>query len=79
MHVDGIAYTLIDIDRRDDVMTATIRYEFDGAVAEQRFSVREVDDASMRALARQAGLQVTSVLDDAGTLVELRPVPDVVP
>lgn len=69
--VDGIAYTLADIGRRDDVMTATIRYEFDGAVAEQRFSVRDVDDTRMGDLAAAAGLRVTSVLNEAGTLVRL--------
>lgn len=69
--VDGVAYTLTDIDRHDEVMTATIRYEFDGATAEQRFSVRDVDDTEMADLAAAAGLQMRSVLNEAGTLVEL--------
>ncbi|HEX6195892.1 MAG TPA: hypothetical protein VFZ37_08280 [Jiangellaceae bacterium] len=54
------------------MLTAAVRYEFDGAVAEQRFRAREVDDATLNALAADAGLRMASALDEAATLVELR-------
>lgn len=52
--------------------TAAVRYEFDGAVVEQRFRARKVDDATLNALAADAGLRMASALDEAATLVELR-------
>ncbi|MEN3357286.1 MAG: hypothetical protein V7637_1268 [Mycobacteriales bacterium] len=70
---DGVRFVLTDLDRAGDVLTATVRYEFDGWAAEQRFSVRDVDDARLGELARQAGLRFDAVLDDAATLVLLRP------
>lgn len=54
------------------MLTAAVRYEFDGAVAEQRSRAREVDDATLNALAADAGLRMASALDEAATLVELR-------
>ncbi len=69
---DGITYSLRVLDRDNGVLTAVVRYEFDGAVAEQRFRAREVDDVTLNALAADAGLRVRSALDEAGTLVELR-------
>lgn len=73
--VDGVRYTLTDLDRHDDVLTATMRYEFDGQRVDQRFSVRDVDDERLAALAAAAGLDIGPTLDDAGRLVLLRPVP----
>jgi hypothetical protein len=55
------------------VLTATIRYEFDGLSAEQRFSVRDIDNDRLAELADTAGLRLDSSLDPAGTLVLLRP------
>lgn len=54
------------------MLTAAVRYEFDGAVVEQRFRARKVDDATLNALAADAGLRMASALDEAATLVELR-------
>jgi SAM-dependent methyltransferase len=71
---DGVRFVLTDLDRAGDVLTATVRYELDGGSAEQRFSVRDTDDARLSDLARQAGLRFDAVLDDARTLVLLRPV-----
>jgi SAM-dependent methyltransferase len=69
---DGVRYTLCDLDRSGDVLTATIRYEFDGHSVEQRFSVRDVDDHRLAGLADAAGLRFDAVLDPARTLVGLR-------
>lgn len=69
----GVRFTLTDLERAGEVLTATIRYEFDGQRAEQRFSVREVDDDRLAALAAGAGLRFDSSLDDADTLALLRP------
>lgn len=71
---DGITYSLQVLDRTQDVLTAAMRYEVDGDAAEQRFSARDVDDATLAELVAGAGLSVTSVLDEAATLVALRPV-----
>jgi SAM-dependent methyltransferase len=69
---DGVRYLLTDMDRAGGVLTATVRYEFDGRSAEQRFSVRDLDDASLSDLATSAGLRFDTVLDDDATLVLLR-------
>lgn len=70
---DGVRFTLTDLDRAGDVLTATIRYGFDGLDAEQRFSVRDLDDDRLRGLAAAAGLRFEASLNPAGTLVALRP------
>jgi SAM-dependent methyltransferase len=70
---DGIGYALTVLDRADDVLTATVRYEFDGHAAEQRFTVRDLDDARLNDLATAAGLRFDTVLDEKATLVLLRP------
>lgn len=72
---DGVRYVFTVLDRTADVLTATIRYEFDGAAAEQRFTARDLDDARLAALAARARLRPASRLDDTGTLVVLRPTP----
>lgn len=66
-------YLFTVIDRTADVLTALIRYEFDGAAAEQSFTARDLDDAGLSTLASRARLRPASQLDDAGTLVVLRP------
>jgi len=71
--LDGVRYTLGDFDRDGDVLTATIRYEFDGRTAAQRFSARDVDDDRLRELAAAAGLRFDTALNSTGTLVLLRP------
>jgi SAM-dependent methyltransferase len=71
----GVRFVLTDLDRADAVLTATVRYEFDGGSAEQRFSVRDLDDASLSELANSVGLRLDTALDDEATLVVLRPVP----
>ena len=71
--IDGVRYTLGDLVRTADVLTATIRYEFDGQAVEQRFSVRNVDDDRLAELASTAGFRVDGVLNPSGTLVLLRP------
>jgi len=71
--IDGVRYTLCDLVRDGDVLTATIRYEFDGLSSEQRFSVRDLDDDRLAELAGAAGLRVDAVLNPTGTLVALRP------
>jgi SAM-dependent methyltransferase len=70
---DGVRYVLRDLVRDAGTLTATIRYEFNGIRAEQRFSTREVDDARLAELAGLAGMSVGSVLNEARTLVLLRP------
>jgi SAM-dependent methyltransferase len=74
---DGVRFTLTGIERNDDgVMTATMRYAFDGLSAEQPFSAREVDDQRLARLAGAAGLDLDSSLsplNTAGTLMLLRP------
>jgi SAM-dependent methyltransferase len=70
----GIRYILTDLDRAGDVLTATIRYEFDGLSAQQRFSVRDLDDARLAEAAAAAGLRFEASLNPARTLVALRPV-----
>ena len=70
---DGIRFVLTDLDRAGDVLTATVRYEFDGGSAEQRFSVRDLDDARLSDLADRVGLRFDRVLDEDATLVVLRP------
>jgi len=72
---DGVRFTLTDVERAGEVLTATVRYELDGQRAEQRFSVRDVDDGRLAALAAGAGLRFESSLNDARTLALLRPVP----
>ena len=69
---DGVTYSLTVLERSDDILTATVRYEFDDVVADQRFQVREVDDATLHELAKSADLRMASVLDETATLVELR-------
>lgn len=71
--IDGVQYTLSDLERSNDVLTATIRYQFDGLSAEQRFSVRDIDNDRLAELADTAGLRLDSSLNPAGTLVLLRP------
>jgi SAM-dependent methyltransferase len=71
--IDGVRYTLGDLQRPNDVLTATIRYEFDGLSTEQRFSVRDVNDDRLAHLAGTAGLRLDSSLNPSGTLVLLRP------
>ncbi|HEX6500635.1 MAG TPA: class I SAM-dependent methyltransferase [Micromonosporaceae bacterium] len=73
VEVDGVRYTLTDLDRRDDVLTATVRYEFDGQRVDHPFSVRDVTDERLTALAATAGLRFDSTLDDSGRLALLRP------
>jgi SAM-dependent methyltransferase len=70
---DGIRFTLTDLERAGDVLTATIRYEFDGLSAEQRFSVWDLDDERLDRLAAAAGLRFESSLNPARTLALLRP------
>jgi SAM-dependent methyltransferase len=72
---DGVRFTLTDVERAGEVLTATIRYELDGQRAEQRFSVRDVDDGRLAALAAGAGLRFESSLNDARTLALLRQAP----
>src|SRR5262245_42768639 len=43
----GVRYTLCDLVRDGDVLTVTIRYEFDAHRVEQRFSVRDAGDARL--------------------------------
>jgi SAM-dependent methyltransferase len=69
---NGVTYSLTVLNRSDGVLTARVRYEFEGGAADQEFQVREVDNATLHDLAESAGLRMMSVLDDAGTLVELR-------
>ena len=69
----GVRYTLRDLQRADGVLTATIRYEFDAHQVEQRFSVRDTDDARLAELAGAAGLWLESSLNPTATLVLLRP------
>ncbi|HEY8471650.1 MAG TPA: class I SAM-dependent methyltransferase [Natronosporangium sp.] len=71
--VNGVRLILTDLERAGDVLTATIRYEFDGLSAEQRFSVRDLDDDRLRALAGEVGLRVERSLNPTATLVALRP------
>jgi hypothetical protein len=70
---DGVRYTLGDLERSNGVLTATVRYEFDGLSAEQRFSVRDVDDDRLAELAGTAGLRLDSSPNPSATLVLLRP------
>jgi SAM-dependent methyltransferase len=70
---DGVRFTLTELDRAGDVLTATMRYEFDGQRAEQRFSTRDVDDARLAELATAAGLRLDRSLNATRTLVLLRP------
>lgn len=77
--LDGITYSLTVLDRDDGVLSAVVRYEFDGAHAEQRFRVREVGDATLNDLAAGAGLRMGAVLDEAATLVSLYREPDRTP
>jgi SAM-dependent methyltransferase len=72
--VGGVRYTLGDLHRAGGVLTATIRYEFDGLAAEQRFSVRDVHDDRLAELAGTAGLRVDFVVKPLSTLVVLRSV-----
>lgn len=69
----GVRYTLTDLERAGGVLTATIRYEFDGLSAEQRFSVRDLDDERLGEVAERAGLRLEASLNPARTLVALRP------
>jgi SAM-dependent methyltransferase len=68
---DGVRYVLRVVDRTGDVLTAVIRYEFDGLVAEQRFSARDLDDDRLTTLAARVGLRPTSRLDAVGGLAVL--------
>lgn len=77
--LDGVTYSLTVLDRDDGVLSAVVRYEFDRASAEQRFRVREVDDAALNGLAADAGLRLGAVINEAGTLVSLYPGPDRTP
>lgn len=70
---EGVRYTLHDLVREGGVLTATMRYEFNGVHAEQRFSTRDVDDRRLAQLAGAAGMRVGSTLNRSGTLVMLRP------
>jgi SAM-dependent methyltransferase len=70
----GVRYALCDLVRAGDVLTATIRYEFDEERVEQRFSVRDANDARLADLARGAGLRLESALNPTRTLVMLRPI-----
>ena len=72
---DGVRYVLTVLDRTAGVLTATIRYEFDGTAVEQTFTARDLDDARLATLASRAGLRPASPLDETGTLVVLRPTP----
>ena len=69
---DGVRYVFRVIDRTAGVLTAVVRYEFDGAAAEQTFTARDLDDARLSTLASRARLRPALHLDDAGTLVVLR-------
>jgi SAM-dependent methyltransferase len=71
--MDGVRIVLEDFVRADGVLTVTVRYEFDGAAIEQRFSVSDVDDERLTGLAAAAGLAVDRVLTEDRTLVALRP------
>ncbi|MGP3966317.1 class I SAM-dependent methyltransferase [Streptomyces sp. 6N223] len=70
---DGVRFTLTGVQRRDGVLTATVRYEFDGLAADQRFSARDAGDERLDELAGAAGLRLDSALNPAGTLTLLRP------
>jgi SAM-dependent methyltransferase len=70
---EGVRYTLRDLVREGGVLTATMRYEFNGVAAEQRFSTRDVDDGRLAELAGAAGLRAATALNESGTLVMLRP------
>lgn len=70
---DGVRIRLTDLHRVGEVLTATVRYEFDGLVAEQRFSAVDVDDARLATMAAPVGLRVGDHLDESGTLVALHP------
>lgn len=72
-HRDGVRYTLHHLAREGGVLTATMRYEFNGVRAEQRFSTREVDDARLAEFADAAGLRFAARLNESGTLVLLWP------
>jgi SAM-dependent methyltransferase len=69
---DGVTYTLTVLERTDNILSAAVRYEFDGMTVEQRFRVREVDDQTLRDLAATANLRMASVVDEAATLIVLR-------
>lgn len=72
--VDGVRVWLRDLVRDGGVLTATVRYEFDGTSAEQRFSVVDVDDDRLAELAAAAGMRFESSSNDERTLALLRPV-----
>ena len=69
---DGVRCVLSVIDRTGDVLSAVVRYEFDGLVAEQRFSARDLDDERLGTLAARVGLRLTCQLDGASGLAVLR-------
>jgi SAM-dependent methyltransferase len=71
---DGVRYVFGDLERSGDRLTATIRYEFDGRSAQQRFTVRDTDDARLGELAGRARMRFDSRLNPTGTLVLLCPV-----
>jgi SAM-dependent methyltransferase len=70
---DGVRYVFGDLERSGERLTATIRYEFDGLSAEQRFTVRDAHDERLGELAGRAGLRLEASLNPTGTLVLLRP------
>lgn len=70
---DGVRYRLTIHSRDQGQLTATIRYEFDGNAAEQRFSARDVPDDRLADLAAAAGLRAVGALNPAETLVRLEP------
>jgi hypothetical protein len=55
--VDGVRLWLRDLHREGGVLAATMRYEFDDTVAEQRFSVVNVDDDRLSELAAAARMR----------------------
>jgi SAM-dependent methyltransferase len=71
--VDGVRLWLRDLHREGGVLAATMRYEFDDTVAEQRFSVVNVDDDRLSELAAAAGMRFESCLNETRTLAVLLP------
>jgi SAM-dependent methyltransferase len=71
--IDGVRLTFHDLHRSGGVLSATMRYDFDGHTIEQRISIRDRDDNQLAELADAAGLRPDRRLNPTGTLVTLRP------
>jgi hypothetical protein len=70
--IGDVTVALEDVEVDPPIVSATVRYDVDGATWRHPFVARILDDAELDDELRAAGLERTGVLDERGAWVAAR-------